>query len=346
MTSVRRPADTPGAEIHLGDLARAIARLRPMDDATLAAIAGTLGYAMSRAQTVSSARTSPPPSQPSAAAMRPDRPPPELPPAPPRPIEPAPPPQSASPQPTPAPARPRAPSLTPRRPPDVDRRIEEVLRGAALPAQLPAVDWHPPPGLFKPGTVRSIVFLALATVAHEADIDVAALVRFLSFQEPWNGQLPRLPRATLRRGVQVVIDRRPSMAPFYGDQNSLFEIIRNVVGADRSTSTTFQTTPDAVLANDSLQLRPYRAPPAGTPVLLLSDLGIGQAAGDAMPENVWLRFARRIRKAGCPVIAFVPYPVSRWPAALTRRLALIPWDRPTTPGHVRRRIGIGHEAVQ
>jgi hypothetical protein len=341
MNLVRLPAETLGAEIHLGDLARAIARMRPMDAATLAAIAGALGYALSgdRIASPSSGKTS-------QAAMQSPRPPPEFARTPPREQELPPAPALEVPLPAPAPARPRAQSLTPRYLPEAVRGFEDVLQGAALPRQVPAVGWRQPPSLFKPETVRSIVFLALATAAYEAEIDVEALVRFLSFQEPWNGQLPRLPRSTLRRGVQVVIDRRISMSPFYGDQNALFEIIRNVVGADRSTYATFQTTPEYVMAHASMQFQPYRAPPTGTPILLLSDISIGQATGDPIPANVWLRFARRMHKAGCPLIAFVPYPTSRWPAAVARWFTLIHWDRPTTPGSVRRRVGIGHEVVR
>jgi hypothetical protein len=348
MNSLRPPADTPRAEIHLGDLARAIALMRPMDPATLAAIAGALGYGLRSERIVPAPQASPPSGQASPAAMAPKRLPPEAPPAPPREpkLPPTPPPERPPPESPPAPARPRAVSLTPRRPPEAVRRVEDVLHGPALPTQLPAARWRQPPSLFKPETVRSIVFLALATEAHEAEIDVEALARFLTFQEPWNGELPRLPRSTLRRGVQVVIDRRLSMSPFYGDQNALFEVIRNVVGADRSTYATFQTTPDYVMAHDSMQLRPYQAPPAGTPVLLLSNLSIGHAIGDSIPANAWLTFARRVRKAGCPIFAFVPYPASRWPVALTRRLALIQWDRPATPGGVRRRVGTGHEAIR
>jgi hypothetical protein len=67
-------------------------------------------------------------------------------------------------------------------------------------------------------------------------------------------------------------------------------------------------------------------------VVLLSDLGIGEPVHQferALPAE-WLRFAEQARRAGCPLVAIVPYEPRRWPASLRRLMAIIPWDRRTT----------------
>jgi len=320
----------PSTEIYLGDLARALARLQPADAATRAGIARCLDYILADDQ----APAAPPP----RPATRP---------------------ASARPEPRAAPSRPPSDDqvedepaprsgakwLRPRRPPmAAGADMDAILQGPALPTQTSAeTRWQQPlPGLLDPNTVRSILFFALATAVCDAEIDVEALVRFLSFQEEWRGSLPRLARSTVRCGVQVVIDRRLAMRPFYGDQNFIAGFVRRVVG-DRSEFVTFQNTPNVVIRGASLEARDYRPPAAGTPVLLLSDLGIGRPIqDDSLLTELWLGFARRVREAECPLIAFVPYPASRWPTALRREFVIVHWDRPTTPGKVRKLIGLGH----
>jgi hypothetical protein len=323
--------DVAGPEIHLGDLARALGRLQPADAATLTAIASLLGYSV--IETYAAPLRGPVLSTPSRETIAPA-------PSPPR----KPPPESSE-QHAPPPRRSSTRSLTPRTPPDTIRRSESILKGDALPSQEAAAGrLAPAASLFKPDTVRSIVFFALGTIAYEAEIDVEALTRVLSFQEPWNGEIPCLPRSTLRRGVQVLIDRRPAMSPFYGDQNALFDVIRSVVGEHGSTVGIFRSSPEEVILTGLSQARRFRPPPPGTPVLILSDLGIGNArASNAVPAEAWSEFIRRVGKAGSPVVAFVPYPPTRWPASLMRTCVVIQWDRPTTPGQVRKRLGLGHQ---
>jgi hypothetical protein len=250
-------------------------------------------------------------------------------------------------------SRPRRPAdspgkrLIPHQPPTLPgNQVDNLLRGPALTIPDVANTAVTPPArpLLDPKTVRSIIFFALATVAHEGEIDVEALSRFLSFEQEWSGRLPRLPRSTLRLGVHVVFDRRPAMVPFYRDQNSLFEIISSVVGIHRTTYSNFRSSPEEVLSPKPSLLARESFPKPDIPTLLLSDLGIGSSFDfDGVPLGVWIEFVNRLRKAGSPVVAFVPYSPQRWPAALRRSAALICWDRPTTPSLVRRRVGIGHE---
>jgi hypothetical protein len=80
----------------------------------------------------------------------------------------------------------------------------------------------------------------------------------------------------------------------------------------------------------------YRPPLPGVPVVLLTDLGICQPplATDSADECEWLEFATLVRRAGCPLLALVPYGETRWPRALARALNIIHWDRGTTASTV------------
>jgi hypothetical protein len=72
-------------------------------------------------------------------------------------------------------------------------------------------------------------------------------------------------------------------------------------------------------------------------VLALTDLGIARPMFDADwtdPED-WLELDRVLVRAGSPLIAFVPYPPSRWPPVLAAALTIVQWDRVTSAATVR-----------
>jgi hypothetical protein len=79
----------------------------------------------------------------------------------------------------------------------------------------------------------------------------------------------------------------------------------------------------------------------GTPVLLVSDLGLLRlpvaVRNQASPAE-WLAFVTRLLRAGHPVACLTPYPAEAYPAAVRRRLALVPLDRRTSVWSARDRI--------
>ncbi|WP_029084396.1 hypothetical protein [Bradyrhizobium sp. th.b2] len=322
-------------EVNLGDLLRAVSSLKPTDPTTSDAIARLLGYdlptptAMASEQQKEESGTSPLEVKRGAS----------------KPISSLGSNRSRSKRKSPADSPGRR--LIAHRPPGQSGDgIDDVLRGPAVAVPDPSKPFEPSPTrqLLNPKTVRSIVFFALATVAHEGEIDVEALSRFLCFEEKWSGRLPRLPRPTARLGVHVVFDRRPAMAPFYRDQNSLFDIISSVVGEHRTTYSTFRSAPEEVLSPKPSFFAREALPKPDIPTLLLSGVGIGSSFDhDRVPPAAWTGFFASLRKSGSPAVAFVPYPAERWPSQLAGHAALICWDRPTTPSVVRKRIGIGHE---
>ncbi|HEX7186218.1 MAG TPA: hypothetical protein VF756_30615 [Thermoanaerobaculia bacterium] len=201
-----------------------------------------------------------------------------------------------------------------------------------------------PEPLLVPLWARGILGAAVATLSEAGPLDVERLVRGVARGMPWR-RVPREPWPTLAHGIQVLVDRGDAMLPFAADQEQLVEQVGAVAGRDRLQVLDFEGCPSWGAGTDSQgEWEDYFerwTPPAGTPVLALTDLGIGAGAYGSRPVRPaeWRAFAERLRRAGCPLVAFVPYARERWPAGLDRSLRILPWDRGTSARTVRRVIG-------
>jgi hypothetical protein len=147
--------------------------------------------------------------------------------------------------------------------------------------------------------------------------------------------------ATMRRGVQLLIDGGLGMSPFRSDVESLQRAIATLLPPDRMLTYRFIGSPlrKCVPAGADV-LTPWRPPARATPALLVSDLGIGGPAGSEDRAGVaeWLEFAQAVCEAGCPLVAIVPYGPYRWPRALARAIRIIHWDHRTSVAAVRRSV--------
>ncbi len=348
--TIRRPLHN--SMISVGDLVRAIGELKPADDETLHAIAAALGFengppasstSIDESQTTDQADVAP---QPADFARR--RPITETPPSPPPPL-----------------------------PPSNEVVSFEIEKQVLVPPVRPAVSreslleataQRPPLApLFRPNWARAIISTALSTEGDHGLLDVEAVVDLVARREPV-AVLPRLPWPTLRRGVQLLIDRSPALSPFWRDQDHLQQLIVDVVGQDKVHAFTFNgfpllsdrpdddrpwgTFPLAEveeLSEDELpaleKQGAYSPPPAGTVVLLLTDLSLGRplAVSDRPSVRQWLDFADVVRRAGCPLVACVPYPFRRCPPDLRQAIKIIEWDRLTTVTAVRMLVGRAHQ---
>ena len=94
-------------------------------------------------------------------------------------------------------------------------------------------------------------------------------------------------------------------------------------------------------AGSRVEWSAYEPPVRPRPILVVSDLGVGvpPLGDDAAPADEWLRFAARVRRAGCPLLTLSPYPAGRVPRRLARRLRVVLWDRTTTAAVARRAAG-------
>lgn len=195
--------------------------------------------------------------------------------------------------------------------------------------------------LFRPSWTRSILSGSLSTPIPVGLIDLPALVDSLSRGQVVS-RIPSIPRPSLIRGVQILVDRGESMQPFGRDQDEMVSAVRRVVGRGATQVLDFVGCPTRGAGEGAVwDWGPYRPPGHGTPVLILSDLGSGRyaAPGERASVREWLAFADALAHRPCPLIAFVPYPKSRWPRGLSRHLVILQWDRGTSVQNVRRAVG-------
>jgi hypothetical protein len=202
--------------------------------------------------------------------------------------------------------------------PEPARRAEPLPLLPLLPAQV----------------TSGILTGAVATDAGDGSPDVDALVELVA-QRRFEQAVPRIVRASLFRGVQLLLDRSPAMTPFARDVTELAQLARLIIGLDVE-EISFADHPGDQLPRDGTR---YAPPRPGTPVLALSDLGISQPPGHLRPDarDVWPPLAEMLRRRGSELVVFVPYPRSRWP--VLPGVQMIPWDTTTSPADVTRAVG-------
>lgn len=320
--------------IFLGDLARAVCELKVSDPTGINLIAEMLGLSVELRDEITQPPPSPPPSgqKDEAAPATPDV-------------------ADSGAEAAPEPAR--------------ATRVEEQRK--AIPVELkhtagekqtwipeieplPSQDEgpvKPPPliPLFMPRWTRGILSAALATWTDDGLLDIEGITEILARGEDVR-RLPTLPTRTLAQGVQLLLDKSQSMMPFVRDQAWLLREIRNVVGTDKVEVLRFIGSPARGGAGRLKPHAQYQPPPAGTPVIVLSDLGICQQtlAADWAGEAEWAEFAGLVRRANCPLLALVPYQAARWPRTLARLMTIVQWDRHTTTATVASLLKDSHRA--
>jgi hypothetical protein len=336
---VRRPSTRPPAKarrplerrgpISIGDAIRAVVELRPRDEATADAIRALLG--IDREEQIDSFAGIGPwkPSTPDAVASAPvpsDRPLTSL-------------------------GATQVTTAQPQGAPMIDLDVRLARTGAGPP---PAPEWAdakaddmdvtargkapPPSPLFRPPRGRAILSTTLATVINEGDIDLERVVEMLASGQMLSS-LPRLPSLTLRRGVELLIDRGPGIDPFRGDVEWLVRNLDDILSDDQLEVSSFAGCPLRGVGSGARQTWvPWTSTRPGTPLVVVTDLGIGGLATDRDRASAgeWLRFAHRVRDSGRELIALVPYEAGRWPPLLSRAMSIIHWSERASVGSVRR----------
>ncbi|GCD97588.1 hypothetical protein [Embleya hyalina] len=214
-------------------------------------------------------------------------------------------------------------------PGEIDRLLEAGTDDRAGPPEPPWV------GRWAPG----VMFAVGSTDVVGRSVDERALVRRVAARS-FLRELPRRTRPTTRLGVQLLLDAGECMTPFRADQRWLRELAAGVVGRDRVEVLRFWGTPARGVRRVGRRERAaYRPPAAGTPVVLISDLGLRRLpfSGDAAAgPGEWGDWIDAVRRAGCPVVCVTPYPARAHPWSLRQRVSLVPLDRRTSIRAARR----------
>lgn len=331
----RRLVLPPGSRrslIGLGDLLCALARLDAADEATIARISRSLGFAQrdpnpperlrgayDRTRSPQRRRTpigspTPPLGAPPFSGQVP---PPEL------------------------PERALEADLTPLVPATTAEPPDWLV--VPLPAEQPRRTAARRASLFPQRTASAVLSAAVATRRAGNDPDLRRIIASFTRGERLR-DLPRLPVARLDRGIQLLLDVSEAMTPFREDLADLSEALEGVVGRARCQVFEFAGDPAKAARWDGADAERNWKPERGRPVVLATEFGCAAppAARDRITPSAWLDFAVTLRKADCPLIAFVPLPPARWPVRLARQITLIHWDPRTTAGAVRRLVGAGH----
>ncbi|MFO1417118.1 MAG: formylglycine-generating enzyme family protein [Methylotetracoccus sp.] len=118
------------------------------------------------------------------------------------------------------------------------------------------------------------------------------------------------------------------MFPFNIDVARLIDQLQRLRGGSGMEIRTLLRGPGGAVLEGrkrSVHAAPWRMPPAGTVVVILSDLGLYDEIGAAARE--WLAFGHRLRAAGCQAIAIMPVPPRLVLPAVRACFDCYAWDR-------------------
>jgi hypothetical protein len=186
--------------------------------------------------------------------------------------------------------------------------------------------------LLDPSLTSVILEALLARHVPEGPVDPRALVRTVADCRPIV-RLPRRKIRTTRFGALVLVDQGDDMFLFQQDQEHLVDDIRNLLGADNTLVGYFHDVPNRVgLAQPGVpgrtKWRPLTPPRSGTPIVVISDLGISSGRElHALEERAnWGDFARLAAASGCTHVVFVPASFDRIPDWARTLLHMVSWD--------------------
>jgi hypothetical protein len=219
--------------------------------------------------------------------------------------------------------------------------------GNAL-AQARRVDLPPPAPIFALNEQRGIYVAALSTWVEEGDVDTDTAVRILAEGRSLT-TVPRVPMRTLRRGVQLLIDRGPGMEPFAADAQGLERSVGRLMGANEVERFYFHRCPRRGVRETATSPRiAWRPPPRDMPLLVVSDFGIATEEVDADIASIdeWIRFAREVRGEGHALVGLLPFEPSRWPSALVEAITLVQWSERTSAGTVASAVRVAHRRTR
>ncbi len=247
----------------------------------------------------------------------------------------------------------KTPTITPKPIPSspADATLVTQLPRRPIPASAPGL----PSGLSGAGSAparaplpliefrraRAILTTLAATPAPEGSIDTSALLGRISRGLPLR-RLDRLSVWTVRRGLQLLVDRSTAMTPLIDDVESVERRLKLILGGDRLKRLNFNSCPSRGVraVGGRSDWKRWEAP-AGVAVVMLTDLGcVGPGSNEdwAGPEE-WARFADLARDAGSALVALAPYPARRVPSTITRRITVVPWCEDLSAARLRRILG-------
>jgi hypothetical protein len=175
--------------------------------------------------------------------------------------------------------------------------------------------------------------LALGTNVSSQKPDLSRLVDRLARGEHLR-HFPKSKRKGWASQAQLLIDYDESLLPFWNDFNVLRQKLTKLRGQVGLNVLAFPTgDPTGSCWQDTpigwRTVERYQPPLAGTPILILSDLGCNEASEQR--RSRWQRFGEQLASSACRAVALMPCPPRWWDAKLTRLFYSVYWDRAIRP---------------
>ncbi|MDX2036947.1 MAG: formylglycine-generating enzyme family protein [Isosphaeraceae bacterium] len=174
-------------------------------------------------------------------------------------------------------------------------------------------------------------------------VDVDRLVGRVARGEP----IRRVPFVARRRWgtkIRVVVDRGEHLKAYWADQDLVLAALRELYPREGFEVAWFEESYwEPTLHRSDGKVRAYVDPEAGTPVLVLSDLGLLQYGGG--PPRAFRSHALRWWNRGCPTYVLMPSR-SRPEARAGEPWEFIPWEGSADPRPMREGERHDDEAVR
>ena len=166
--------------------------------------------------------------------------------------------------------------------------------------------------------------------ARSGPPDFERLARRLAVADPPR-HLPRKRLPCWHPDLVVVLDFSPRLWPYREDMHRLAERLLRLCGqhgvslriVDRGPPGAWTDWRDEQNPARMAPVRDWIMPPAGTPVLIVGDLGLLMGAG---VTQRWQGFIERLRRARARPLALVPLGAEQLSADLTRGLPVLRWS--------------------
>ena len=181
--------------------------------------------------------------------------------------------------------------------------------------------------LEKTSRIWPFIKSVLGTLAATADPDMEKAVPLAASLAPMD-RLPMAARLTWHARACVVLDFHDRLMPFWQDIRQIAGLIIGVRGDSGLGMRILEKGPQQgfrKLGDNDFKFYPLRPPAAGTPVLILSDLGCFSASRERL--NAWFRFGRACRAKGIKPVVLTPSPSYSWDNRLSPFFTMVWWDR-------------------
>jgi formylglycine-generating enzyme required for sulfatase activity len=168
---------------------------------------------------------------------------------------------------------------------------------------------------------------ALGDQIQGRSVDMEMLVAQAAQGKPIS-TIPYRKKRGWARWCQILLDCDDRLQPFWHDLSKLCLGIKALRGANGLEVLVLEEGPDGPCRNWQKWLEPakiYQFPEPETPILIVSDLGLYDSTERV--RYAWLRFGRRLKRAGFSPVALTHTPPRLWDEELAHCFGLACWDR-------------------